>query len=196
MKTNSENRQSLSRMTGLAVLCAIVFLLTYLSTLIKFGPFSVTLSLVPFVIACCLYGYLGAAVIGTTFSLAIYLIDPTAVYLMSLSFFSSLLVIWVRSLLAGAGTVAVYHLFSGKKQSFAVLAAAAVCPILNTGFFLLGMFLCYRPILESWSGSSAVLKIILYMTGFNFLFEFFVNLILSSAVERIIRLIQSMHRMR
>lgn len=193
MDTNATVRQNVSRLTGLSVLVAIIFVLTYISTFVKFGPFSITLSLVPIVIGSCLYGTVGACVVGSAFSLAIYLIDPTATYLMSLSFFSSLVVIWFRALAVGLVCTLGYRLLSRKNETVAVIFSSILCPIANTGFFLLGMFVCYRPILEELSGSSAVLKIIISMTGLNFIIEMAVNVLLSTAVSRIMKQIKTMH---
>ena len=69
-----------------------------------------------------------------------------------------------------------------------VVAAAVLCPVVNTGIFIIGMMLFYMSTLESWAGGQAVIYYVIFgLTGINFLVELAVNLILSSGITSIIR---------
>lgn len=72
--------------------------------------------------------------------------------------------------------------------SAAVFAAAAVCPIVNTGIFLIGCRLFFFDTIKAWAGGTNVgTYMIVGLVGLNFLFELAVNLILSPAIVMLIR---------
>ena len=52
----TEKISGTQRMTGMAILTAIVIVLQLLGSFIRFGPFSISLVLVPIVIGAALYG--------------------------------------------------------------------------------------------------------------------------------------------
>ena len=59
---------------------------------------------------------------------------------------------------------------------------------MNTGLFILGMFVFYISTLEAWAGGqSVVYYAIIGLTGINFLVEVAVNIVLSSGITSIIR---------
>ena len=72
----------------------------------------------------------------------------------------------------------------------AVVAAAVVCPIVNSGLFFIGSALFFIPLIESTlSGPGEGIKfVILTMIGGNFLFEMLFNIVLSPVIFRIINL--------
>ena len=68
------------------------------------------------------------------------------------------------------------------------VAAGVVSPIVNTGIFVLGLFLFFKPVLEVWAGGTDIVYYALItMTGVNFLVELGVNIILSPVIVRIIQ---------
>ncbi len=72
--------------------------------------------------------------------------------------------------------------------SAAVFVSAAVCPIVNTGIFLLGCRLFFFDTIKEWAGGTDVgTFMIVGLVGLNFIFELAVNLILSPAIVMIIR---------
>ena len=72
--------------------------------------------------------------------------------------------------------------------SAAVFVSAAVCPIVNTGVFLLGCWLFFFDTVKSWAGDTNVgTYMIVGLVGLNFIFELAVNLILSPAIVMLIR---------
>ena len=71
-----------------------------------------------------------------------------------------------------------------------MLCAAIVCPIVNTGVFLVGMRLFFMEVLQVWAGGSNVAGYIL--TGIvlvNFLPELALNIVVSPASQRVIRVV-------
>lgn len=82
----------------------------------------------------------------------------------------------------------VYGAIEKKNRHVAVIAAGIVCPVVNTGIFIIGMLLFFTSALENWaSGQGLMYYIIFGLTGVNFLVELGVNLVLSSGITAIIK---------
>jgi len=193
MKT-SASRDRLKRMTGLSIFSAIIVVLTLLCTFVRFGPFSITLALAPIVIGAALYGSRGGALLGTVFGVVVLITGimgwdgGTIMLLMSQNALACVAVCILKGTAAGWVSGLVYNLIAKKNVHLGVVAAAVVCPVVNTGLFILGMMVFFMATLESWAGGQAVLYfIIVGLTGLNFLVELAVNIILSSGITRIIR---------
>ena len=90
----------------------------------------------------------------------------------------------------GAGLV--YNLLKEKNKYLAVFAAAIVCPIVNTGVFLIGCFLFFFKTVEAWGLAMGFENTIEYMflglVGGNFLFEMITNIVLCPAIVRVLNL--------
>lgn len=191
-KTSSHDR--IQRMTGMSIFIAIIVVLTILCTFVRFGPFSITLALAPIIIGAALYGPGAGAILGGVFGFIVLLTGifgwdgGTVMYLMSLNALGCVLVCIGKSAVAGWISGLLYRLIAKKNIHLGVVAAAIICPIVNTGLFIIGMMLFYMSTLESWAGGQAVIYYVIFgLTGVNFLVELAVNLVLSSGITSIIR---------
>lgn len=191
---NSHSHDKLQRMTGLSIFTAVIVVLTVLCTFVRFGPFSITLALAPIVIGAALYGPGAGAYLGGVFGLVVLLTGVfgwdggTVMYLMSLNAVGCILICIGKGAAAGWGSGLLYRLIARKNMHLGVVAAAVLCPVVNTGIFIIGMMLFYMSTLESWAGGQAVIYYVIFgLTGINFLVELAVNLILSSGITSIIR---------
>lgn len=191
---NSHSHDKLQRMTGLSIFTAVIVVLTVLCTFVRFGPFSITLALAPIVIGAALYGPGAGAYLGGVFGLVVLLTGVfgwdggTVMYLMSLNAVGCILICIGKGAAAGWVSGLLYRLIARKNMHLGVVAAAVLCPVVNTGIFILGMMLFYMSTLESWAGGQAVIYYVIFgLTGINFLVELAVNLILSSGITSIIR---------
>ena len=191
---NSHSHDKLQRMTGLSIFTAVIVVLTVLCTFVRFGPFSITLALAPIVIGAALYGPGAGAYLGSVFGLVVLLTGVfgwdggTVMYLMSLNAVGCILICIGKGAAAGWVSGLLYRLIARKNMHLGVVAAAVLCPVVNTGIFILGMMLFYMSTLESWAGGQAVIYYVIFgLTGINFLVELAVNLILSSGITSIIR---------
>ena len=63
----SKQSKSIHKLVGLALFTAIVVVLQLISSMIRFGPFSITLALVPIVVGAAMYGIAGGAWLGLVF---------------------------------------------------------------------------------------------------------------------------------
>ena len=158
------NHQKINRMVGIAVLAALVVVLQLLSSVIKIGTVSITLTLIPIVVGAAFYGPGAGAILGTVFGLVVYINSATgADYGGNMVFLANPFLCAVVCI--GKGTLSgwcaglVYRLVARKdaalgRNAVAVLLAAITAPVVNTGVFLLGMVLSY--VFETPSGASVV----------------------------------------
>ena len=182
------------KLTELTMLAAIVVVLTIFSTFIKFGPFSITLALVPIIIGGVLYGAEGGALLGFVFSLVVLITGlfgwdgGTVMMLIGIRPLAAILICLLKGTLAGWVAALVYRAVAGKNGKLAVVLASIVCPVVNTGVFIAGMLLFFTSTLESWaSGQGGFYFIIFGLTGINFVVELLSTLALSSVVTAIIK---------
>ena len=79
-----------------------------------------------------------------------------------------------------------------KNKTVAVFAAAAICPIVNTGVFLLGCLVFFLDTITGWAALYGFENVGAYMifglTGANFLIELGVNLVLAPVITRLIKI--------
>ena len=192
METKETSRQTdIRKLTGIGLFTAIVVVLQLLGSVIRFGPFSISLVLIPIVVGAALYGKLAGAWLGFVFGLVVLLSGDAAPF-MAVNAFGTVLTVLLKGALAGLLAGWVYSLLAKKNETLAVIAAAVVCPVVNTGVFLLGCLLFFMPTVTAWGqamGFESVGKyMILGLVGGNFLFELLFNLILSPVILRLIRI--------
>ncbi len=84
----------------------------------------------------------------------------------------------------------VFDYISRNNRYFAVIVAAVVCPIVNTGVFLLGCKLFFMETIAGWGAAAGFQNVASYMflglAGVNFLIELATNLFLSPVIVRLI----------
>lgn len=84
----------------------------------------------------------------------------------------------------------VYDYISRNNRYLAVIIAAIVCPVMNTGVFLLGCRLFFFDTITEWGTAAGFENAASYMflglAGINFLIEIGTNLLLSPVIVRII----------
>ena len=174
---------------GLALLAAIVVVVQLLGSFIRFGTFSISLVLVPIVVGAALYGPWAGCWLGFVFGIVVVL-QPDTGFFMSYSPFATVVVCLLKGALAGLCSGLVYRLLEERSRFGAVLAAAIVCPVVNSGIFFLGCALFFIPLIESTLAApgEGIRFVLLVMIGGNFLFEILFNLILSPAIVRLVDL--------
>lgn len=179
------------KIVGLGLFTAIVIVLQLLGSFIKFGPFSISLVLVPVVIGAALYGAGAGAWLGFIFGLVVLVSGDAAAFL-SVNALGTILTVFLKGALAGLLAGLVYKALEDKNRTLAVIAAAVVCPVVNTGIFLLGCNFFFMETIIGWGeaiGYADVGSYILYvLIGGNFLFELLFNVVLSPVVVRLIRI--------
>ena len=185
------------RLAGLGILTAVTIVLQMLGSFIKFGPFSISLTLVPIVVGAALFGPLAGAWLGFVFSMVVLFTDAQAFLAVSVP--GTVLTVLLKGTLAGFLSGLVYVAFrkirfGGEKVSVSlgVILAAIVCPVVNTGIFLLGCVVFFLPTIREWGLQAGFENVGTYMivgfVGLNFLMELLFNVLLSPAIEMIVRI--------
>ena len=185
---NTKNK----KLVGLALFTAIVVLLQLLAIVSRgFGlPFSLSFVLVPIVVGAALYGVGAGAWLGFVFGVAVLLSGDAAPFL-TVNIPGTILTVLVKGAVAGLGAGLVYRLLAKKNEMLAVFAAAAVCPVLNTGIFLIGCLLFFMETVSAWAagagfGPNVAGYMFLGLAGVNFIIELAVNLVLAPVILRLI----------
>ena len=187
MRTNSTKTRTI---VGLGLLTAIVVVLQLLGSFIHIGPFNISFVLMPIVVGAALFGVWAGAWLGFVFGLVVLFTDPTVPFFMAHSVVLTIILVLLKGVLAGILSGLVYKLLGKKHSKAAVFVAAAICPIVNTGIFLLGCKLLFSPVIEQLASLNnvSVGKFIgTIILLFNFLPELIVNIVLCPAIIQIIK---------
>ena len=182
---------STSTIVGIGLLTAIVVVLQFVSMALRFGTFSITLTLVPIVVGAALYGWKTGAWLGLVFGVAVLLTGDAAAFL-AINSPGTIATVLVKGAMAGLCAGLVYRLVAKKNQVAAVLLSSITAPIVNTGIFLLGCRLFFYDTVQAWGAGLSFENTFVYMivglVGINFLIELGVNLVLNPAILQIIKI--------
>ncbi len=179
------------KLVGIALFTAIVVVLQLIGSAIKFGQFSVSLVLIPIVVGTALYGIGAGAWLGLVFGVTVLISGDAAAFL-TVDVFGTIVTVLLKGTLAGLAAGAVYKLIEKKNRYAATIAAAFICPVVNTGVFLLGCLVFFMPTINEWASGlgfeSAGAYMITGLVGLNFVFELVVNLVLGPVIVRLVDL--------
>ncbi len=191
MKMTKNRKMSTRDLTLLALLTALVALLAYMGGFIKIGGLaSISLTLIPVVLGAALCGPLAGAWLGGVSGIVFFMTADSAFW-MGLSIPGTIITVMVKGILAGLCAGLVYKLLEKKNRYLAVTVAAIVCPVVNTGIFLLGCFAFFMDTVNTGAasqGMSVGAYLIIFFVGLNFVFELLSNIILSPATVRLLNI--------
>ena len=184
--------QNTKALVGMGILTAIVIVLQFVASAIKFGPFSITLVLAPIIIGAALYGWKAGAWLGAVFGIMVLATGDAAAFL-AINAPGTVITCILKGALAGLAAGIVYKLLAKKNQLAAVITAGIVCPVVNTGCFLLGCLLFFLDTVKEWGAGAGYENVGAYFlfgfVGLNFLVEMGINLVLSTAIVRILKIV-------
>lgn len=179
------------KLVGVALFTAIVVVLQLLGSFIRFGPFSISLVLIPIVVGTALYGIGAGAWLGIVFGVTVLASGDASAFL-TVSVPGTIITVLAKGAAAGLLAGAVYKMIQKKNKTAATICAAIAAPIANTGVFLLGCLIFFMPTINGWAAAvgieSAGTYMITTLVGLNFVFELLVNIILSPIIIRLIGL--------
>lgn len=178
-------------MVGVGLFTAIVVVLQFLGGGIRVGGmFSISLVLVPIVVGAAVYGWQAGAWLGFAFGVAVLLSGDAAAFLV-VDFMATILVVLVKGTACGFVSGLTYKMLARKNNRLAVYASAIVCPVCNTGIFLLGCQLFFLETVVEWGKALGFADVYAYMflglAGINFIIEVVVNIILAPVIVRLIK---------
>ena len=187
---NSQDRKKQTQILVLgAILTALVIVLQLLGSFIRFGMFSVSLVLVPIIIGAAMCGTKIGTWLGFVFGVAVLLSGDAASFI-AVDLAGTIITVLLKGTLCGLAAGFTYNLLKNRNQYLAVAVSAVVCPVVNTGIFLLGCVIFFFEAVASWGMSLGFTNTVEYMfiglAGGNFIFELLVNIILTPVIIRVL----------
>ncbi len=190
----NERKMSTRTLVVGAVLTALVAVLQYMGSFIKFGPFSISLVLIPIVIGTATCGWRIGAWLGFVFG-ALVLITGDAAPFLAVNAAGTVVTVLAKGtlcgLVAGFAFKGAQKLFKGNIY-LATTVSAIICPVVNTGIFLLGCIVFFMDTIVLWAeaagvGGGVAHYMIFVLVGGNFVFELIANIVFSPIIVRIIK---------
>ena len=184
-------------MVGIAVLMALIIVMQFLTGLIPpIGGFSISLVLIPIVIGAAIYGPYVGAFLGGVFGVIVVIncvngADVGGAMVFQANPVLCVIVVLAKGILAGFLAGLVYRLLKGKNPYLAMLCCAIVCPVVNTGVFVVCMLAFFKDVLAAWAGGGNILAYVL--TGLvlaNFVPEMIINVVFGTVGQRIMRVVK------
>ena len=179
------------KMVGIALLTAIVAVLQFTLSSIKIGTFTFSFILSPLVVGAALYGYKAGAWLGIVFGATVLMSGDAALFL-GINVAGTIVTVLLKGLLAGLFAGLVYKALEKVNKYLAFIVAAIVCPLTNTGIFLLGCKLFFFDAISQMANDagfdSAVAFMFIGLAGVNFLVELGTNVVLAPVIIRLINI--------
>ena len=189
--SNTERKTKTRVLVLGAVMTALVIILQFMGAFIRFGPFSISLVLIPIVIGAAVCGVGVGAWLGFVFG-AVVLLSGDAAAFLSISPIGTVITVLLKGTACGLAAGLVYKAVAKCNSILAVILAAVVCPLVNTGVFLLGCGVFFLDAIKEWGIAAGHDSVLAYMflglVGGNFLFELASNIILSPVITRILKI--------
>lgn len=187
----TKQKMSTQKLALLALLAALVAILAYLGGFIKIGGLaSISLTLIPVVIGAALCGPGAGGFLGAVGG-AVFFLTADSVFWLGLSIPGTIITVMIKGFLSGYLAGLTYKALESKNRYLAVIVSAIVCPVVNTGIFILGCFVFFMDTINagaSAEGMSVAAYLIIFFVGLNFVFELLSNIILSPVILRLINL--------
>ncbi len=197
-KEETELNKQIRKMTAVALLMALVVVLQLAGGMIPpVGGFTISLVLIPIVLGAALYGPQTGALLGFVFGVVVVIgcitgTDAGGAMVFQANPLLCMVMVLLKGILAGALSGLVYGLEKDRNPALAMLLAAIICPVVNTGTFLLGMWTFFIDVLASWAGGGEILGYVLSgLVLCNFVPELIINVLFSTAGSRIVRSLET-----
>ena len=193
MKKADKQSVHTKKLVLLALLSAITAVLAYYGGFIKIGGLaSISLTLVPVVIGATLCGPFAGALLGAVAG-AVFFATPDAVFWFGLSIPGTVITVMIKGILSGLCAGIVYKLLERFNRYLAVVVSAIVCPVVNTGIFLLGSLVFFMDTVSAGAAAEGVsvgMYLIIFFVGLNFVFELIANIAISPGIVRILDIVK------
>jgi hypothetical protein len=129
--------------------------------------------------------------LGFAFGVAVLLSGDAAAFL-AVDPIATVAVVLIKGAACGFAAGLLYQLIGEYNRVIAVFSAAIICPIVNTGVFLIGCYLFFLETVSGWGAalgfSNATEYMFLGLAGTNFLIELAVNIVLAPVIVRLIKI--------
>ena len=188
---------SAKRLTGIAILLALVIVLQLVGGYFKIGATSFSFVLVPIVLGGVLYGVWAGAFLGFVFGFITLMFgvtgaDPFTSILLQQQPFWTILLCLMKGTASGLISALVYKAIAKKNEYVALFVASALAPVVNTGLFIVAMLCLFKEtLLANFVSQGMTIYYFLFIgcAGINFLVELAINLVSAPLVYRVIRVV-------
>lgn len=185
-------KKNIRNMVGVGLFTAIVVVLQLLGGSIKVGSlFSITLVLLPIVVGSAVYDWKAGAWLGFAFGVAVLMSGDAGAFL-AVDPIATVAVVLAKGTLCGLTAGLVYKLLEKTNRWLSAVAAAIICPVINTGVFLVGCNLFFYDTITEWASMygfpNAANYMVFGLAGINFIVEIGVNLLLAPVIVRLIQI--------
>ena len=184
---------SAKKITGIAVLLALVIVLQAFGGTIAIGAVQLNFTLIPIVLGAILYGPLIGAFLGFACGVVVLIqvimgMVPFYVLIWTNDPIVTTLTCIVKTTAAGFVSGLLFKWLSKKNSLAAVFTASGIVPVVNTLLFIIGCL--FMNAVGDMAGEQNLLVFILVgIVTFNFFIEFAINLIVAPAIHRVIGII-------
>lgn len=191
MRAKTKQREQTEKLALMALLTAIVAVLAYFGGFVKIGGLaSISLTLIPVVLGSALCGPMWGGWLGAVSGL-VFFATPDAAFWFGMSIPGTIITVMVKGFMAGLCAGLVYNLLKSKNRYLAVMAAAVVAPVVNTGIFIGGCLTFFMDFIKSGAADKAMGLggyLIVAFVGLNFVFELIANIVVSPALLTLLKL--------
>lgn len=168
--------------TTISMFAGLVVVLQVIATFINFGSFPITLTLIPIIIAGAMFTPRIGALMGTIFGVVVALMvitgaDPSGAGMMAIHPFITISTCVLKGTFCGFVGSVTYKALAKKNSVVAIVMAAFVTPVVNTGTLFIVLILFFQ-------GTFAAM--ISAFMSVNFLIELLTNILLAPGLLRII----------
>lgn len=191
---NTRNSTRTRQLVLAAMMTAIVIVFQAIATYTTFfGPFSTAIGLIPIAIGACLCGPYVGAWLGLVFGIVVIATGNAALFF-AFSVPGTIITVLLKGAACGFCAGLTYKLLENKLKFVAAIVAALVCPVVNTGIFLLGSAVFFMPYAEAIGELVGVAKagfgVFIALAFGNFLIEVLMNVLLSPVFVRILKIVK------
>ena len=185
------------QITGIAVLLALVIVLQALGGTIVIGPVQLNFTLIPIVLGAIIFG----PIVGMLLGFACGVVVLIQVIMGAVPFYA---LIWsndpvvttltciVKTTVAGLVAGIAYDIIAKKNSLLATFVASALVPVINTALFIVGCLFMTDSVhaMASSEATNVLVFILVSLVTFNFFIELAINLVVSPALARVIKIIK------
>ena len=173
-----------------AIMTGLVIVLQWVGSVTTFfGPFSTAVALIPIVLGAAMCGTGIGAWLGLVFG-AVVIFTGGANLFFAFDIPGTIVTVLAKGTLCGLAAGLVYKALSRFNKYVATLAAAIVCPVVNTGVFLLGCYIFFMDsamqIAEAIGMDVSGMALFWALAMGNFAIEVLSNVVLSPVIVRIL----------
>ncbi len=191
---NTKNSERTRKLVMTAMMTTLVIVFQLLATYTAFfGPFSTAIGLIPIAIGACILGPLVGAWLGLVFGIVILATGGAALFF-AFSIPGTVITVLLKGTACGFVAGLAFKLLEPKLKFVAAVIASLLCPIVNTGIFLLGSAVFFMPHAEAIGELAGIegagFGVFIALAFANFVIEVLMNGLLSPVFVRIIKIVK------